>query len=483
MYTSAVILRHFRPRLLADSSTVCINIVHSVAFKMQQQQQAQLKPNGYSSGIAVAQPNQPMMQTYVGTNMMHPPPSPYPPGKGCTLPMGAIPIKQQQFQQAAVSSKCMSSGGSAAQAPTQLFAPPALQQVPLQLSRDYHPPRVRRLRAVAGDPDTGNLAAVIVTISDGRSYDDLFQKVPQQGPEGTYVATYCIDSLSLRHILASLRDVHGNSSDAPTDAMGEEFRNLLRDLRVVEANSVVFNWECCSGISNENFSDAEVVMDLMQCLIARGHMVMCSDFSLKALIKCWSERRLGPNPFVKIGEFGGQMQLQFQPETLAACPSAQLQKAGEMCENGTATVHALSSTIAYTVDKRKVGSTQAYSCEVLTVANDMPGIDSTSLPSHLRCDVANGDYTGAAGHVVLKYPSGGIILTSAGHWVELVKIGVSEERLLSVAAASYGQAYAEGMQQQFASCRTTAERAATLQTVSQRMVQQSAPCSYSMSSM
>jgi hypothetical protein len=33
-------------------------------------------------------------------------------------------------------------------------------------------------------------------------------------------------------------------------------------------------------------------------------MVMCSDFSLKALIGNWNENLLGPNPFIKIGEFG-----------------------------------------------------------------------------------------------------------------------------------------------------------------------------------
>jgi len=34
-------------------------------------------------------------------------------------------------------------------------------------------------------------------------------------------------------------------------------------------------------------------------------------------------------------------------------------------------------------------------------------------------------YEGTAGHVLLTYPSGGMILTSMGHWVELMKIDTS----------------------------------------------------------
>merc|ERR1712187_359028 len=129
----------------------------------------------------------------------------------------------------------------------------------------------------------------------------------------------------------------------------------------------------------------EIVMDLMQILLERGHMVMCSDFSLKALIKQWSERRLGPNPFVKIGEFGGMMDLHFDPNVLAECPSSQLQKAGEMSSDGTAKIHAAPATIAYTVDQRKV-DTSVYTLQLLTVASRMDGIDLQALPSHLTCE-------------------------------------------------------------------------------------------------
>lgn len=44
-------------------------------------------------------------------------------------------------------------------------------------------------------------------------------------------------------------------------------------------------------------------------MIDRGHMTMFSDFSLKALIAQWDKKIMGPNPFVKVKEFGGNFTL------------------------------------------------------------------------------------------------------------------------------------------------------------------------------
>merc|ERR1711953_78428 len=162
-------------------------------------------------------------------------------------------------------------------------------------------PNVRRISNAA--PEGSTLAAVVVTICRGMSYDRLFQTVPQVGDEGTHVATYTASGKSLFYLLRAL----GETTNAPVASPA--FEELLADIRSVDPSCVVFNWECCSGCSQSAFHEPhedprcrEVVMDLIQLLLQRGHMVMCSDFSLKALIKQWSERRLGPNPFVKIGE-------------------------------------------------------------------------------------------------------------------------------------------------------------------------------------
>merc|ERR1711972_237141 len=156
---------------------------------------------------------------------------------------------------------------------------------------------------------------------------------------------------------------------------------------------------------------------------------------------------------------------------VSECPSAQLQRAGELCESASATVKALGGTIAYTVDAGVPASTNAYSLEVLTVATEMPGVSTASLPQERICRA--GDRQGAAGHVLLKYPSGGLLLVSAGHWIELVQLdGVTEERLLQTAAAQYGGSYAASWSAQMVSAPSAEMRSQMCQAFAQQMVQQ-----------
>ena len=79
-------------------------------------------------------------------------------------------------------------------------------------------------------------------------------------------------------------------------------------------------------------------------------MLMFSDFSLKALIRQWNEEVLGPNPFVIIHEYTGNVVLRFNPERLKRSPSAQLQLVGELSEEGMCNVHAVSGGIRYTIN-------------------------------------------------------------------------------------------------------------------------------------
>jgi hypothetical protein len=218
-------------------------------------------------------------------------------------------------------------------------------------------------------------------------------------------------------------------------------------------------------------------MNLVKKLIDNGFMVMFSDFSLKALIKNWSENLLGPNPFVKCAEFGGSFQLSFDPAVLSACPSAQLQKLGELASNGKAELHAMPSTIALSVQWSKADNS-AYECKVLTAMTKFEG--KPVCPSQGQGCEAGGK-RGWAGHVLLTYPSGGKLLASAGHWVELSKLDVTEAALLQ-AAAAFGATYQAEVQQSLSACASAPDRQRTIQAFSSQMVQQSSPCSYSMGS-
>ncbi len=66
----------------------------------------------------------------------------------------------------------------------------------------------------------------------------------------------------------------------------------------------------------------------------------------------------------------------------------------------------------------------------------MGGIHINELPSNLICKI--GDLKGACGHSLLTYPSGGKLLTSSGHWIELVKLDVKADSIFKLAEQDYG---------------------------------------------
>lgn len=88
-------------------------------------------------------------------------------------------------------------------------------------------------------------------------------------------------------------------------------------------------------------------MEFVKLVIDRGFMAMFSDFSLKALIKNWDGKYLGPLPFTKLGETQGGVTLTFNCDKLKKSPSAQLQAVGEIAVKGFCKIGTLSSTIVY----------------------------------------------------------------------------------------------------------------------------------------
>merc|ERR1719195_2251256 len=63
-------------------------------------------------------------------------------------------------------------------------------------------------------------------------------------------------------------------------------RKLHDELVEIDPECVVFNYECCSCYSEKGFKQAGTV-EFIKAILDKGFMVMCSDFSLKALIKEW----------------------------------------------------------------------------------------------------------------------------------------------------------------------------------------------------
>lgn len=219
-------------------------------------------------------------------------------------------------------------------------------------------------------------------------------------------------------------------------------------------------------------------MQLMGLAVRRGFTVMCSDFSLKALIAEWSEEQLGPNPFVKLQEeCNHQFQLDFVPSDLQneEVPQ-QLQVVGELCsERGHSIVSAMGGTIVYTVNPRRA-NTQTYDLKVLTVVSTWSG-GMDGIPEAMKCSVGSEETEkrGAAGHVTLTYASGGQLLTSMGHWIELTRIDTGLEAVQQVLARNFGQDEWMQFEAEHGALSTESERQGHLQRWSKELVQRSVP--------
>lgn len=100
-----------------------------------------------------------------------------------------------------------------------------------------------------------------------------------------------------------------------------------------------------------------------------------------------------------------------------------------MAEGGKCNVEAMGGTIVYTVDQHV--KSEMYDLKVLTVVSN-----AHVEEEHLKCKI--GEHTGAAGHVLLTFKCGGHLLTSMGHWIELMKIDTSEKKLFEIAEREYG---------------------------------------------
>lgn len=318
------------------------------------------------------------------------------------------------------------------------------------------------------DDPTKPVLSVIVTSYSGSSYDDLFRQVPQVAPGGR-ISLYSLNLNRIEEFFTQLLN--------PDASPSEEIKGLAIEMRELTPDAVLFNFECCSGCSSADyhFPQREFTIKLINYLLEKGHMVMCSDFAVKALINDWNES-LGPNPFVKVGECTTFIELFFLPKNLEESPSKQLQMVGQLCQTGKTTIHALGGTVVFGVNKKNADN-QNYKLSVLTIVTKTSGC---GVDSNNEYAWTIEDKTGTVGHALLKYKTGGILILSAGHWIELSNLNVNVENLAEVAMKNYG-ADNEYMQEinEIKSMKDESQKEVKLNRMANMFVQQTAACNYS----
>lgn len=68
-----------------------------------------------------------------------------------------------------------------------------------------------------------------------------------------------------------------------------EMVTQIRSIGAICPNCIIFNWECSSGYSSQEFKEGKaIVMNFLKLILDKGFLAMFSDFSLKALIHEWN---------------------------------------------------------------------------------------------------------------------------------------------------------------------------------------------------
>jgi hypothetical protein len=101
----------------------------------------------------------------------------------------------------------------------------------------------------------------------------------------------------------------------------------------------------------------------------------------------------------------------------------------------------------------------------------------SQLPEAMMCTVGEGEELkrGMAGHVTLTYGSGGQLVTSMGHWIELTRINTSLDGIMRVAAHNFGQGELQELQEDMACQQTDLDREVCVQKWAKSHISKSVP--------
>jgi hypothetical protein len=318
--------------------------------------------------------------------------------------------------------------------------------------------------------------SLIITLSSGSSYDELFTRIQQKAPEGGRISVYSVELASVERLTEILNN-QVNLSSIENQVEKEIIIELLSDIKDLEPDCILFNFECCSGCHQKEYSFPKIpeTFKLIKLIIDRGNYMMFSDFTVKALIANWDETLLGKNPFVKEAECSKSISLYFDPTVLKNCPSAQLQVVGELSSNGEVTIHALGGTIVFSIDQSKLEE-DLYDIKILTIATN---VGNYKLGNCQRLSQIK-ERKGTIGHVMLSYKkTGSVIFMSAGHWIELSNMNTDATNIENAAYVRGGAYQMEMESIKYNNNISEKEKNSQYQVLASKYVQMSAPCNYS----
>ena len=312
------------------------------------------------------------------------------------------------------------------------------------------------------------ITSIIICIHDGSSYDNIFRKFSSETQRKDKMLVYNVSYDKMNRLVSSLKNIVSSNIDEYID-------QIKHNIEMVDHSNVVFYYECCSACENYqiehdkyHFPNIETIGNISFLIREKHFMVICGDFSLKSLICDWNVELLGKKPFYITGSTSGMLTLLFDRETLNNSSSEQLKLVGSLSSSDSLIVDSLPGTIVYNVNDLTDETDLPYSLEVLTVVKDEQN-------KYQHCETIDGNYDGTAGHCILKYNEGGMLMTSNCHFIELLKIDTSIETIVEHARDMYGEDYSQRIEDELRSAPTETLRNDSMTSYIVRMVSDTTP--------
>ena len=290
---------------------------------------------------------------------------------------------------------------------------------------------------------------IILCIYSSVSYDDMYRKV--ESSDDNKINIYSVGYETIDNFY----DIIINKKST----INESYVNLMDDLEKVKPENVMIYFECCSYFESVGYKFTNNCIKLIEYFIFnKKYLILCADFSLKALINSWDVELFGPNPMTRCADITEQqIEIEFEKDKFTSSGLKQLQVISGLVDSdnnkGEISLHVLDKTISYKLNRE---NDDKYEINILSIVKkEEKKYDSLDLNNneHIlkKRTLSNNDYVvtkkeenilnNFIGQAIINFKEGGKIFASNGHFSELCNINCSKKTLLKSIEQILGKDY------------------------------------------
>lgn len=308
--------------------------------------------------------------------------------------------------------------------------------------------------------------SVIICISSCETYDDAYRNVNEK--ENEKIDYFVIGYKKISEFYKIIVENEETNSS--------EYQKLKKSLEIVNSDSVMVYFECCSFLTDNGFHFTEKCMELIEYFIFnKKYLVLCADFSLKCLINDWKEEKFGKTPFNGYSSLkNGEIDISFNKEKFINSGLRQFKVLGELVDHnkqiGKILLKVLQDTISFEINNIK---NEKYTIDILSIItekiddeydnvdnpkkkqktnntiNNTLNISSELSNTPTLCNFNENKVNdelvindnSLVGHAIINFKDGGKLLLSNGHFSELSRINCSDKSLEETITNVFGDNY------------------------------------------